>query len=68
MNNESEYFDACVEIQQPGGMRNKWDVGRSIAGCTNVVEIEILSTIARGVSPVFTRHLWPSVAELRSIG
>ena len=67
MNNEPEYSDTCVQIQQPRGVSNKSDMDHTIAGCTNVVEIEIMNTIDRRVSPVFTRHLWPSVTELRSI-
>ena len=59
---ESEYFDACVHFEEANG--DNLGIGRSIAGCRNVGEIEMKSTIARILSPVFVRHLWPAMTEL----
>ena len=66
MTEESEYFDACVEVQPPKGASDKSDVGRTIAGCTNIVVIQIKNSNVRGVSPVFACHLWPVMLQLVS--
>ena len=57
---ESEYFDACVQLKDEDTM----SMERSIAGCTNVGEIVMKSTVGHTVSPVFVRQLWPSLTGL----
>ena len=58
---ETEYFDSCVHLEEVNG--DDLGIRHSIAGCTNVGEIVVKSTIIRPLSPVFVRYLWPAIAE-----